>query len=110
MLGSEKQIKWATEIRANIITTAQKAFDELAPIAATNEPLRKAIDYIQLRIDLLNAEDVHAGDIIDLFKQIHFSGDYHEDILRVISVYKREVPRTKGQRTLLGRKEPLNKK
>lgn len=103
MLGSEKQIKWATDIRANIITTFQKVIDEFAPMAATNEIVRDNIDYLQTLTDLLNAENVHAGDIIDLFKHIRFSGDYREDFMKIRLVYRIEVPCNKGQRTLLMR-------
>ncbi len=103
MKGTEKQVKWATEIRANIVKTFQSVIADFAPMAAANETVRKNIADIQVRIDLLNAESVHAGDIIDLFRGIRFGGDYREDFEQVISVYRVATPTTAGQRAILGR-------
>lgn len=103
MLGSEKQVKWATEIRNNIINTLKAVIADFAPMADTNEMVRNNIADVQARIDLLTADNIHAGDIIDLFKGIRFSGDHTKDFEGIISVYRVAVPNTDGQRTILMR-------
>lgn len=103
MLGSEKQIKWATEIRANVVKTFQAVIADFAPMADANEIVRKNIADIQARIDLLNAENVHAGDIIDLFKSVRFRDDHRKDFEGILSVYRVAAPATAGQRAILMR-------
>lgn len=102
MLGTEKQIKWATEIRTNVVKTLQAVIADLQ-VMSNNDMARRNISDIQVRIDLLNAENVHAGDIIDLFKDVRFSGDHRQDFEKVISVYRVSVANTAGQRTILMR-------
>lgn len=93
MKGTEKQIKWATEIRSNVIKTFESA------IAA--EPQLQ--DAIHPYVDRLSADDVYAGDIIELFKEIRFNGDLQHDLPAVMSVYRVTVANTAGQHAILGR-------
>lgn len=93
MKGTEKQVKWATEIRSNLVKTFESA------IAA--EP--QLHNVIKPYIDRLSADDVDAGDIIDLFKDIRFRGDLQHDLTSVMSVYHVTVANTAGQRAILGR-------
>lgn len=101
MLGSEKQVKWATEIRDNVVKTLQAVINDFSPMASSNEMVRKNIADVNERINRLSADGVHAADIIDLFKGIRFSGDYKVDFERVISVYRVTVPSTQGQHEIL---------
>lgn len=103
MLGTENQVKWATEIRANLVKTFQAVIDDYAPMAATNEIIRENIADVQARIDRLNAKDIHAGDIIELFKGVRFSGDHRQDLDEVIAVYRVATASTEGQRMILMR-------
>lgn len=93
MLGTEKQVKWATEIRSNIVKTFESA--------AVAEPQLKNV--IQPYIDRLIADDMYAGDIIDLFKGIRFNGDLQHDLPGIMSVYRVAVANTAGQHAILGR-------
>lgn len=103
MIGTEKQISWATEIRANVVKTFESVIADFAPMADSNEIIRKNISDVQARIDRLNIESVHAGDIIDLFKGIRFSGNHTQDFEKVIAVYRVTAPSTDGQRAILMR-------
>lgn len=93
MKGTEKQIKWATEIQGNVIHTFESAADA--------EPQLKNV--IQPYIDRLSAEDVYAGDMIDLFRDIRFCGDIQHDLPAVMAVYRVAVANTEGQHAILGR-------
>lgn len=93
MKGTEKQIKWATEIRSNLIKTFEAA--------ASAEPQIK--DMITPYIERLTSDDVHAGDIIDLFSGIRFNGDLQHDVPAIMAVYHVAVANTAGQRAILGR-------
>lgn len=93
MKGTEKQVKWATEIRSNLINTFESAIDA--------EPQLQNV--IQPYIDRLSMDDVYAGDIIDLFKGLKFNGDLQHDLTDVMAVYRVSVANTAGQHTILGR-------
>ena len=103
MVGTEKQVKWASEIRSNIIKTFQAVINDSAPMAATNAIIQENIAGLQARIDRLTVDNIYAGDIIDLFKDIRFSGDYKDDFSRVLSVYNVGSTNTNGQREILMR-------
>lgn len=75
MRGSEKQIKWATEIRDNVIKTYTEAIPILEDLAPNLEAYEKVKQLLTARIELLKDENIHAGDIIDIFKDIRFNGD-----------------------------------
>lgn len=93
MKGTEKQVKWAIEIRDNVIKTFENA--------AAAEPQLKST--IQPYIDRLSTDDIYAGDIIDLFKGVHFKGDLQHDLPDVMAVYRVTVANTAGQHAILGR-------
>lgn len=103
MKGTEKQIKWATEIQHNIIKTFEAVIAEISPYAESNQNVKANIDGIRLRMDLLTDDNVYAGDIIDLFKDIRFSGDCKEDFGSVSAVYRVRVPMTATAKALLAR-------
>lgn len=93
MKGTEKQVKWATEICSNLIKTFESAI--------ATEPKLKNV--IQPYIDRLSTDDVYAADIIDLFKAIRFNGDLQHDLPAAMSVYRVSVANTAGQHAILGR-------
>lgn len=93
MKGTEKQVKWAADIRTNIIKTFEAASEA--------EPQIK--DLAKPYIDRLSADDVYAGDIIDLFKDIRFNGDLQHDLPNVMAVYHVAFANTAGQHAILGR-------
>ena len=43
MVGTEKQVKWASEIRSNIIKTFQAVINDYTPMAATNAIIQENI-------------------------------------------------------------------
>lgn len=103
MKGTEKQIKWASEILGNI----NKTFDTYKSLCPANCPTKAVADaqiaQISAKQSLLNAEDAYAGDIIDLFKGIRFTGDWRKDFPEVLSVYRVSNPSTVTAKQLLGR-------
>jgi hypothetical protein len=101
MRGSEKQIKWATEIRDNVIKTYTEAIPILEDLAPNPEAYEKVKQLLTARIELLKDENIHAGDIIDIFKDIRFNGDNEHDLECVISRYRFYSPITQGQRKIL---------
>ena len=82
MKGTEKQIKWATEIRNNVIDTLSKAKEEMqkrnnaAGASQTDE-----------RIAALESVE-YAGDFIDVFGRIRFTGETIKDFQAVAAAYK----------------------
>lgn len=94
MRGSEKQISWASEIVENL----NKTFEATAKMPAPDR-VRKQLETMQAAI---NSAD-YAGDIINLFKDIHFNGDVRHDLSCIMSVYKIAVPMTDGEKKILAK-------
>lgn len=94
MKGTEKQVKWASEIRENVIRSLE--FVKKNSPSATQAEAQK-------RIDLLNDVDVYAGDIISLFQDIRFGVNEMENAQSVMVVYNHRtfMPNTPGERHLL---------
>ncbi len=103
MKGTDKQIKWATEIRENVVKTFENMIPVIPTIAPNQEAAENAVKELKARISRLNSENVYAGDIIDLFKDIRFNGDLQHDVNEVMAVYNVTVPHTTTARALLGR-------
>lgn len=86
MKGSKKQIEWATEIQANVVNTYMAAINYLKsnmPQDGQNtERIRASINaYREAAEIVMNAEC--AGDIIERFGDIHFTGDLMEDFAEI---------------------------
>lgn len=101
--GSEKQVKWANEIR----DTVNSVFDGMEN-ATKNEPrlseqqrsaALKSIEEYRQRVN--SADD--ARDIIDLFKDVRKTSNPIEDGNRLMSAFRIKHSVTKGQRKILGR-------
>lgn len=96
--GSEKQIAWAEAIKYNVRQVFDRAiahFDELQDIR--NDEAKTLVHERWGRI----YDAKYAGDIIDLFGHIHFSGDAAQDFGKICAVYKTSVPTTEGQKEIL---------
>lgn len=65
MTGSEKQIKWATEIKNRI----EKIYDEVLS-KNENHPNYAQVKAISEKL-ISNIERSHAGDVIDAFNNVH---------------------------------------
>lgn len=99
MRGSAKQIAWAEEIKTNIENTFN-GFLADAKKHPANPVLDGNINYVNERLNALNAAD-YAGDIIDLFKGVRFTGDHQKDFMPLISAYRAADPNTAGEKKLL---------
>ena len=85
MRGSEKQIKWAEEIRANLIKTYSGAKALMTG---------KDADGMDAAIEILNKCE-YAGDIIDMYKGIKFTGELYTDISAIMACH-RTAPAAEG--------------
>lgn len=92
MKGTEKQIAWANEIRANVIKSLE--FIKAHSPASVQAEAQK-------RIDRLNEKNVDAGDIIDIFKDIHFGADEMKNAREVHAAYRVTLPYTSSGKYLL---------
>ena len=98
--GSEKQIAWAAEIQYKI----RQVFDAAITHFDGLQDIRKDEAKMLVRERWGRIYDAkYAGDIIDLFGHIHFSGDAAQDFGKICAVYKTSVPTTEGQKEILGK-------
>ena len=100
MKGTDKQIAWAIDIQANVIASFEKFIEDIKAFDAPEEIKAANIADCQERIEALNDAE-YAGDIIDLFKDIRFTGDVEKDFPKVVAVYRTTLPNTKGQKKIL---------
>lgn len=100
MKGTDKQIAWATDIQANVIASFEKFVEDIKAFDAPEEIKAANIAGCKERIEALNAAE-YAGDIIDLFKDIRFTGDNEKDFPKVMAVYNTTRPNTDGQKKIL---------
>lgn len=98
--GSEKQIAWAEAIKYNI----RQVFDRSIAHFDGLQDIRKDEAKTLVRERWGRIYDAkYAGDIIDLFGHIRFSGDAAQDFGKICAVYKTSVPTTEGQKEILGK-------
>lgn len=102
MKGTEKQIAWATDIQANVIASFEKFIEDIKVFDAPEEIKAANIAGCQERIEALTAAE-YAGDIIDLFKDIRFTGDSAKDLPKVVAVYRVTKANTPGEKEILRR-------
>lgn len=93
MKGTEKQVTWAEDIKANVL----KVFEDVKPLAA-KEP--KAIERINAMAAALESAE-YAGDVINLFKGFHPSGNTMKDFAWIASTYKMTCPMSEGEKKIL---------
>lgn len=82
MIGSEKQIKRAEEIGANLITT-YRAVMPLLP-----ESDRPAMEQAIVKLESID----RAGVIIEAYKGICFCGDPMKDISKIMACHRNMTP------------------
>lgn len=82
MKGSEKQIKWAEDIKANLV----KTYKGLIPMMpeADRPQMEKAIEK-------LNSIE-QAGIIIEAYKAVKFSGDLQKDFMAIMTTHRNMTP------------------
>lgn len=82
MTGSEKQVQWAEEIKANLIRT----YNAVIPMMpdGDRDKMLKAIDKLE--------SITHAHVIIDAYKWINFSGDAISDIRKIMACHRNMMP------------------
>ena len=100
--GSEKQIAWAETLKEDVESTLLFALEH--SYKQQDDPrAQKAVDFLTDKMERLNDAE-YAGDIIDLFKHINFTGDRMADFRRIMAVYRTTVPMSVGQEAILGKK------
>lgn len=100
MKGTAKQITWAEEIRHNVLASFGKAIEDIKNSDAPEEIKTANIAGCVKRVDALTAAE-YAGDVINLFKDIRFTGDNATDFPKVMAVYRVTRPNTPGERAIL---------
>lgn len=93
MRGSEKQIKWAEDIKVNVLAVISEAITacESSSISDT----QKAAFVGQMNTLKFNVENVeYAGDLIEVFRDVEPTGDYKHDISVLKSALRGDVNKT----------------
>lgn len=93
MRGSEKQIKWAEDIKVNVLAVISEAITacESSSISDT----QKAAFVGQMNTLKFNVENVEfAGDLIEVFRDVEPTGDYKHDISVLKSALRGDVNKT----------------
>ena len=102
MRGSAKQIAWAEEIRDNVVSSFEKFIENIKAFDTPEEVKAANIAGCQERIEALNAAE-YAGDIINLFKDIRFTGNNEADFPKVMAVYRVAKANTPSEKEILRR-------
>ena len=68
-----------------------------------NPRAQAAVSFLTDKLERLGDAE-YAGDIIDLFKNINFTGDRMEDFRWIMAVYRTSVPMSVGQEKILDKK------
>lgn len=89
MRGSERQIKWANEIKKNVAETISNALEVVKadPRLATTPAARENVQMWEDRLSKLDRCNI-ASDIIDFFKHVRFTGDANADFRAIQANYK----------------------
>lgn len=102
LAGSEKQVKWANDIRNTlnkIITEAEKEINAIKD--ATKEQKKAVIAHVEAYRNRINSAE-NAGDIINLFKDIRYTSNPENDLGKVLAVFRVAHPMTEGERKIIG--------
>ena len=100
--GSEKQIAWAENIIENVTSSILFAIEQ-SKREQGNPRAQAAVSFLTDKLERLDDAE-YAGDIIDLFKHINFSGDRMEDFRWIMAVYRTSAPMSVGQEKILDKK------
>lgn len=84
LIGSEKQIAWATDLMNSAISTLEtegrKMANEKAPTEVARIQANKVVD---MHINRISSAE-HAADVIDAFKDINFAASKKSEVLNKI--------------------------
>lgn len=100
--GSEKQIAWAENIIENVKSSILFAIEQ-SKREQGNPRAQAAVSFLTDKLERLDDAE-YAGDIIDLFKHINFTGNRMEDFRWIMAVYRTSVPMSVGQEKILDKK------
>lgn len=100
MRGTEKQIAWAEEIRANVIKVLAQGAADIASWPGDEAVKAANVEALNARIAALEAAE-YAGDIITIFKGTRFTGIQEKDFKAVIAEYRVSKPLNAGQKKIL---------
>ena len=90
MRGSEKQIKWAEDIKVNVLAIISDAIAFCESSNTSNEQKERFIGQMNtLKYNVENVE--YAGDLIEVFKDTKHSGDCKQDISDLRSALRWDV-------------------
>ena len=93
MRGSEKQIRWAEEIKVNVLAVISEAIT--ACESSNISDAQKAAFVGQMNTLKFNVENVeYAGDLIEVFRDVEPTGDYKHDISVLKSALRGDVNKT----------------
>lgn len=93
MRGSEKQIKWAEDIKVNVLAVISEAIT--ACESSNISDAQKAAFVGQMNTFKFNVENVeYAGDLIEVFRDVEPTGDYKHDISVLKSALRGDVNKT----------------
>ena len=93
MRGSEKQIKWAEDIKVNVLAVISEAIT--ACESSNISDAQKAAFVGQMNTLKFNFENVeYAGDLIEVFRDVEPTGDYKHDISVLKSALRGDVNKT----------------
>lgn len=85
MTGSEKQVAWATEIRARVLEVLRAALEMQKQVAPANTANLKVWEQL---IDVTEKFDGRAGDMIELLKDYRTTGDTRKDAAELVSTIR----------------------
>lgn len=99
--GSPKQIAWATDIIRDVDLIIDEVIWELHKHLDDERAAERIAFYRARREALKRATRAH--DIIDLFRDIHYTGKRRKDIPALDYLYRKETAHSAGAAELLGR-------
>lgn len=99
LIGTDKQVAWAEEIRTNMIKVFEQALEELRQ---SPEDRSKHIERVEEWMAALKACR-YASPIISLFGDVEFDKGFEKAFRRMGAVYRVRTPETKSQAILLCR-------
>ena len=99
MRGSEKQIAWATEILSTILQIENCMLETLQD-QMDNEKVKQNVRFIQAWVKRIEAAE-YAGDVIELFRDVKYTGDARKDVKALVALRRTCVPYTSSAKALL---------
>lgn len=93
MRGSEKQIKWAEDIKVNVLAVISEAITACESSNISDAQKAAFVGQMNtLKFNVFNVE--YAGDLIEVFRDVEPTGDYKHDISVLKSALRGDVNKT----------------